>query len=119
MPLPSDRDPWVYVEDMLEHAERIVEFAGSLSAEDLLADRMRWDAVLMNLAQLGEAGNRIPEAMKRSVPQVPWRALSGTRNRVIHAYLGVDADIVHDIIHRNLPVLREALRALLLQRPTP
>ena len=46
---------------------------------------------------------------------LPWREIIGTRNRLAHAYLGMDADTVWDIVSNELPQLRDALTALLAQ----
>ena len=113
----SERDPWLYVDDMRHFAERVQAYAGDKSAEALCSEPMRWDALLHNLALLGEACSKVPDAIRQLAPGLPWRSLIATRNRVIHAYLGVDSDIVHSIVRDDLPVLREALRALLQQRP--
>ena len=37
----------------------------------------------------------------------------GTRNRVAHGYLGIDDDVVWDIIRADIPNLLPALRDLL------
>ena len=48
-------------------------------------------------------------------PALPWRQVVGTRNRLAHAYLGIDADTVWDIVANELPALRDGLIALLKQ----
>lgn len=119
MPSASERDPWLYVEDMLGFAEQAGAYAGNREADALRTDAMRWDALLHKLVLLGEASAKVPESIRRLAPDLPWRNIVATRNRVIHAYLGVDAEIVHSIVRDDLPALIAALHLLLLQRPAP
>ncbi len=122
MPSPSEslpqRDPWLYVQDMLEFTETALTYADGKTGVELEAERMRWDAVLRNLELLGEAANRVPTSLQNLNPELPWRTLVAVRNRLAHAYLSIEPDVVHGILQRHLPLLRDALRALLQQRPT-
>jgi uncharacterized protein with HEPN domain len=55
----------------------------------------------------------VPGALRALAPDIPWREIVGTRNRLAHAYLGIDVDTVWDIVVTELPALRDALAALL------
>ncbi len=74
---------------------------------------MRYDATLRNLELIGEAASRVPQSMRDLATHLPWRQLVATRNRLIHAYLGIDDDIVWSIISGDLPALRTGLIELL------
>jgi uncharacterized protein with HEPN domain len=56
----------------------------------LLIDTKTIDALIRNLTVLGEAAKRVPEAVRALAPDVPWRAISGMRDVLIHDYFGVD-----------------------------
>ncbi|MGH7249135.1 MAG: HepT-like ribonuclease domain-containing protein, partial [Pseudomonadota bacterium] len=45
-------------------------------------------------------------------PEVPWRLMIATRNRLIHGYLGIDDDVLWTIIQDDIPSLLAQLRAL-------
>ncbi len=51
--------------------------------------------------------------MHESHDEIPWRAIIGTRNRVVHAYLGIDDDVIWSIVNDDIPELVPALQALL------
>ena len=68
---------------------------------------------MRNLEILGEAATHIPADVRESHGGIPWRALVGTRNQVIHGYLGIDDDIIWSIVRDDIPVLVPLLRELL------
>ena len=115
----SDRDPRLYVEDMLEFCDRALAYAAGQSREAMDADRMRYDAILRNLELIGEAATHVTAEQRALAPQVPWRQIVATRNRVVQAYLGIAADTVWSILHDDLPALRLSLVSLLDAMPQP
>lgn len=74
---------------------------------------MRYDALLRNLELIGEAATHVPEEVRVTASDVPWRLVIAVRNRLIHAYLGIDDDVVWSIVSDDLTALRvELLRVL-------
>ncbi|WP_260982891.1 HepT-like ribonuclease domain-containing protein [Pseudomonas oryzihabitans] len=71
-----------------------------------------YDATLRNLELIGEAATRIPAPVREGYPDIPWRQVIATRNRLIHGYLGIDDDILWSIIRDDLPRLLDQLGAL-------
>jgi uncharacterized protein with HEPN domain len=65
-------------------------FAQGRSRADLDADEMLTQALVRLLEILGEAAKQIPEAIREAQPQIPWRQMAGTRDRLIHGYFDVD-----------------------------
>ena len=67
---------------------------------------------MRNLELIGEAATHIPEAIRADHPQIPWRKVIATRNRLIHGYLGIDNDTLWSIIQTDIPALLHNLHAL-------
>ena len=65
-----------------------------------------------NLELKGEAATHIPDEIHQANPQVPWRLIIATRNRLIHGYLGIDNDTLWSIIGSDIPALLSQLIAL-------
>jgi uncharacterized protein with HEPN domain len=55
----------------------------------------------------------VPEEERSRHPDIPWAAIIGMRNRLIHAYEDVDMDIVWRIVVDDLPDLIRVLERLL------
>lgn len=114
MPSPSsDRDERLYLGDMLQFCERAMTYTEGFSFEAVMADAMRYDATLRNLELIGEAATHVSDPLRSKAPDIEWRRIVGTRNRVAHAYLGIEPETVWMIVTQHLPMLRNQLRALI------
>ena len=85
-------------------------YTAGLDQAVLISSPMPYDATLRNLKLIGAAATRIPESVRDAHPEIPWRTIIGTRNRLIHGYLGIDNDIVWHLVRNNVPALLVSLR---------
>jgi len=106
------KDPRVYLAHILECLHKIGRFTAD-GKDRFLQDSMAQDAVLRNLEIIGEAAKRVDDTVRQAQPQIPWRALAGLRDVLIHQYEGVDLVRVWAIVEQDLPRLTESLSALL------
>lgn len=113
----SERHPpreWqFYVQDMLDFAEKALAYTEGLTQDQFITDGLTYDATLRNLELIGEAATRIPDDVRAHFDAVPWRMIIATRNKLIHAYLGIDNDTVWSIIQDDLPDLVPLLRRVI------
>lgn len=101
-----------YVDDMIGFAEKVLVYTGGLDQAAFVRDQRTYDATLRNLELIGEAASRIPADVRAQNPDIQWRVMIATRNRLIHAYLGIDEDIIWSIIRDDIPLLLANLRRL-------
>ena len=110
----EDTRSWLlYIEDMIGFGERVLSYTEGLDQDHFLADGRTYDATLRNIELFGEAATHIPVYVREEHPGIPWRRIVGTRNRVAHGYLGIDDDVVWDIIQSDVPDLLPKLRTML------
>jgi uncharacterized protein with HEPN domain len=102
-----------YVTDMIEFGEKIRAYTSEMDQATFVADALTYDATLRNLELIGEAATCIPSAIRDEHPEIPWRAIIGARNRLAHAYLSMDDDLIWTMIQDAIPKLLPALRDLL------
>ena len=73
-----------YIDDMIAFAEKVVAYTNGLDQQAFVASGLVYDATLRNLELIGEAATHVPDDVRASHPQVPWRLVVATRNRLIH-----------------------------------
>lgn len=101
-----------YLDDMIDFAEAVLAYTDGLDQTGFVASRLNYDATLRNLELIGEAAGNIPEEVRAGAPEIPWRQVVATRNRLIHGYLGIDNDTLWSIIRDDVPILLENLQCL-------
>jgi uncharacterized protein with HEPN domain len=101
-----------YVDDMIAAAEKVVAYSAGFDQTAFVASALNYDATIRNLELIGEAATHIPDAVRQTQTQIPWRQLIATRNRLIHGYLGIDNDTLWSIIEQDTPQLLAQLQVL-------
>jgi uncharacterized protein with HEPN domain len=98
--------------DMLQSAQIVMNYVAGRSCQDLGTDLQFQDAVIRRLLIIGEASKRVSEPTRKSLTTIPWSAISGMRNRLVHEYDEIDLDVVWDTIGKSLPILIVELEKL-------
>lgn len=106
-----------HVLDIMHAARMALSFVSGVSRSDFDSDLKTQSAVLYQLTILGEAAKRVSDAYRERSPHVPWRQMSGTRDRVVHEYDQVSLDKVWEVLQVDLPALVAALEPLEPKRP--
>jgi len=107
------RDPEVFLRHVLLCVDRIGEYTRD-GREAFFADRKTQDAVVRNLEVIGQAVRDLDlTRLSQTTPNVPWTQIAAMRNVLAHQYLGVDLQLVWNVVQNELPGLRIAVAALL------
>jgi uncharacterized protein with HEPN domain len=101
-----------YIDDMIGFADKVIAYTTGLDQKRFVQSGLSYDATLRNLELIGEAASHVPQLVRDKHPNVPWRMLVATRNRLIHGYLGIDNDTIWSIVKIDLPSLLVRLREL-------
>ena len=97
---------------MLDAAQKAVEFVKGRERSHLDQDEKLALAVVRLLEIVGEAADNVSNSFSQQHPQIPWRKIAGTRNRLAHGYFDVDLDIVWQIVTTQLPPLIAELKKI-------
>ena len=76
-------------------------------------DTKTQDAVLRQLAIIGEAVKNLSPALREKQPDVPWKRIAGLRDKVIHEYFGVNIPLVWNVVEHQIPELERHISQLL------
>jgi uncharacterized protein with HEPN domain len=109
----SEREWRFYLHDMLSFAENVLAYSEGFNQDSFAATGLNYDATIRNLELIGEAATHIPEEIRLTYPDIPWRRVIATRNRLIHGYLGIDIDTLWSIIQSDIPALITELRKII------
>jgi uncharacterized protein with HEPN domain len=98
---------------MLEAAEKAMAFCRGMTRKGLEDDEKLQLALVRLLEILGEAAKKVSQERRDSAPDIPWREIAATRDRLIHGYFDVDLDVVWAIVAQDLPGLAVRLRGMI------
>lgn len=107
-PSPTD-----YLRRIFDEMTFLAAESSKLSREGFLADELRKRGFVRSLEIIGEAAKQVPDEIRNRCSQIPWRSMAGLRDKLIHAYFGVDYEIVWDVVSNEVPALLPARRELL------
>ncbi len=98
----SKRDSKLLLEDILVATDKIKVYTQGLAFDQFIDDSKTVDAVIRNFEIIGEAANRLSDDFKITYSNVNWFRIRGFRNRIVHDYMGIDYQIVWNIIENDL-----------------
>jgi len=101
--MKGERTYKMYFDDILIAIDRIFEYTQGYDFITFKRDYKTVDAVIRNFEIIGEAAKNIPAEIKEQYPNIPWNEMYSLRNRISHAYFGIDYVIIWDIITNYLP----------------
>ena len=98
---------------MVEASQAALRFMEGRLRGDLQTDQMLLFAVLRAIEVIGEAANKVSEDIRAVNASIPWKAIVGMRNRLVHAYFDVDTEMVWETVQVEIPEIVVKLKALL------
>ena len=101
-----------YLQQMRQAATDAISYVEGMDKAGFVEDRRTQQAVVFNLVVLGEAAASVLSGhagFAEQHPEVPWRSIRATRNRVAHGYFDINIDVVWDTVRVALPQLLTAL----------
>ena len=110
--MKGGRDYEDYLVDILDATEKIAAFISGMTESQFRADDKTQFAVVRGLEIIDEAAKKIPDTARAKYPQVPWREIAGMRDKLVHDYIGVNAQVVWKTAARDVPEIAELLRAI-------
>jgi uncharacterized protein with HEPN domain len=108
-----------YMLDIADAMEKVGQFIQGMDYAAFVADDKTTFAVIRGLEIIGEATKMIPDSLRQTYPIVPWKAMAGMRDKLIHHYFGVDLQVVWETAVNDLPPLLPQIKQILADLLTP
>ena len=104
---------------ILQAVQRIHRSVDGVSYEMFLADEDKQGNVVRCLEVIGEAANHVSEEICAANPEIPWAAIIGMRNNLIHGYNEVNYTLVWATVQNDLAELEMRVPAIIEGLPLP
>jgi len=111
--MKKNHDFTVYLADILDSASKAIEFTKGISFNSFLKDEKTQYAVIRAIEIIGEASKKRPKSLKNKYSTIPWREISGMRDKLIHDYFGVNQKVVWKTVKEDLPALKKQFIGIL------
>ena len=88
----------------------VVEHTKNIDQDELYRNEILLDSMLFRLIQISENANKLSDEYKDEHNNIPWTAIYGLRNRIVHDYGNVDMEIVYSTLKDDIPELLEMIK---------
>ncbi len=102
-----------YLFHILSECDFLLERSEGLTFEEFYEDELIKKAFVRSLEIIGEAVKKLPMDFRERYSYVPWKEMSGMRDKLIHAYFEVDYIIVWKTVKEEIPILRKQIGRIL------
>ena len=99
-----------YLEDIHEAMSISCRFVEGMDYASFVDDQRTNFAVIRAIEIMGEAAKNIPDDVRERFPEIPWQDMSKMRDKIIHAYFGVQLEVVWDTVNADIPSKLPAVR---------
>ena len=102
-----------YLEHILLETDFILRESKKLNYKSFAEDEKLTRAFTRSLEIIGEASKNIPSDIKNDYPDIEWKKMAGMRDVLIHAYFGVDYELVWDVVQQEIPPLKKQIKTII------
>ncbi|MDP2215785.1 MAG: DUF86 domain-containing protein [Methanolobus sp.] len=111
--MKNERKATDYLQDILYAIKKVDDFTSDLTYDQFVEDEKTQFAVIRAIEVIGEAAKNIPDPVKNKHLSIPWRNITGMRDKLIHAYFGVDMEILWKAATIEVPGIEPKIRKIL------
>ena len=99
-----------YINRILEDLAYIIRHMKDVDSAAFSENELLQDSMMFRLIQISESARKLSDKYRDQHPNIPWTAMSGLRNRIVHDYGNVDLSIVFDTLKDDIPGLMNILK---------
>lgn len=111
----TQKDDTVYLREILDCIAQIEEYTRGVSYETFCTERMRQDAVVKQVENIGEAARKLSKNLRKKHFEIPWLQIINMRHRAAHEYSSIDWRVVWDTVTVDLAPLKQAIVKIMNQ----
>lgn len=105
----------IIIQKIIKYIDEIKEYTENLTSHEFLQDKKTMTACAFSVSQIGELSKEISEETQTKYNYIPWRAVRGMRNKIVHDYENIDLSVLWGTIEKSLPDLKIKLERILFE----
>lgn len=106
------RELFLYIDDIHSSCNKILAYTKGYNLTKFKKDLKTIDAVIRNLEIIGEAAKALPLEFRKIHKNIPWKAITGMRDKVTHEYFGIDEEILWVTVRDDISTLIKEISAI-------
>ena len=103
--MDNSKNDIYYIQKIRQDLEFIVLHMKDICIEELNENEVLLDSMLFRMIQLSENAKKLSDTYKYNNSNIPWNAIYGLRNRIVHDYGNVDLNVVFETLKNDIPEL--------------
>jgi len=107
-----NKNDLAYIDHIFDCIRKIQQFSKGFNQKKFSEDELVQDAIIRNIEVIGEASKKISADTKKTYYKIPWKEITGMRDKLIHDYLGVDTKVLWKTIKEDIPALKRLLKEI-------
>lgn len=109
----NKKDNRYYLNKIITDLSFIISHTRNLTQNDIEHNEILTDSIMFRLIQVSENSDKLTDDFKSCHKAIPWRAMKGMRNKIVHEYGNVDLAVVYDTVKKDIPDLLHMLEKLI------
>lgn len=106
------KDDKYYRDKLVEDVDFVIEHMANQTLESFQNDPVLLDSMMFRLIQISESANNLSEEFKNSYEDIPWIAIYGLRNRIVHDYGNVDLNIIFNTLKNDVKDVKKLINSI-------
>lgn len=98
-----------YIDKLLKDMSFIIGNMSGVTVNDFGENEILQDSMMFRLIQISENAKKLSDGYKENHSDIPWTAIYGLRNRIVHEYGNVDLSVVYETLSNDIPWLHKDL----------
>lgn len=107
------KDDRFYLEKVVTDLKFILDHTQGMTQAEMEENELLIDSIMFRIVQMAENGAKLSEAFRAEYSDIPWAAIRGMRNRIVHNYGVVSMAIVYDTVSNHMPKMYAMLKGIL------
>lgn len=105
----------IILQKIVMYIKEVEEYTNGLTTETFMEDKKTITACAFTVSQIGELTKDISEDVQVKYNNIPWKAMKGMRNKIVHDYENIDLAVLWGTIQKSLPELKKEIEKIIFE----